>query len=643
MEVRKDSSDESAFSTMEVREEFMVSPIGDSKPVFRTAYFLEPLSKSLDGPVSNVLSSSMDMQLPPVFDRREWPLVVHMNGWRHLKQEWVEWMDSLQVKYGSVWKEVGIFDAIMSTKCFIVRKQNLCFGVSEKWCPKTNTFVFPWGEATITLEDVMVLGGYPIVGDPFFTPLQNQEMREVEKKLILARQEPWRKNKSKASLSAWMDLFVNSGSEIEHEAFLATWLTMIGFSYSGLVNNFVFPIAILLARGNPIALGPAVLASIYKDLSLLKKSIVALTDNKLELEVTLQSPFYLVQIWVWERFKNLQPQPRLINQEDPMLFRWHRINALKIDNVRLALDSAMEHFRWRPYVQFAGKFKLFCPQTETSVKVDTNLDIEIVSWVRCSRVSVLVGILSTVKQYLPHRVAMQFGMDQDVPGFVPTFYGTKDIAWKTYCRPISGTNLYFPARLFEGDVTTRYAMWWKQSVLCLRDVAKNVARKKRSLRPPPHLSKANKNGNDADVPPGFSPLKTVPFGNSSKYDLKASKNIDLSNESSSASTADYENVKRKLPLTKLVAKDIMEPPREGLEEDFGDVNGSKESRLSNERRSLFGTQDETETSCQACGMKMMTLEQRINRLGKAIKRFKRAKLLGMNVQKYKIKNEIVGP
>jgi hypothetical protein len=44
-----------------------------------------------------------------------------------------------------------------------MKKQDLVYGVVEKWCSETNTFVFPFGEATITLEDVIVLGGYSLV------------------------------------------------------------------------------------------------------------------------------------------------------------------------------------------------------------------------------------------------------------------------------------------------------------------------------------------------------------------------------------------------------------------------------------------------------------------------------------------------
>ncbi|KAG5151026.1 hypothetical protein JHK84_027498 [Glycine max] len=623
--------DNSKFSMMEVREDFMVSATGDSEPTSRSAYFLKPLANSLDGPVSEVISSSMAMPLPPVFDPKQWPMVVRYNGWHHPKPKWVEWVDTLQVRYQSLWKKVGIFDAIMSTKCSIAKNQNLCVGIAERWCPDTNTFLFPWGEATITLEDVMVLGGFPVVGDPVFTTLQSQEMRKVEEKLSLARMEPWREKKHKVTTSAWMDAFVNSGtrSEIEHEAFLSTWLTMVGFSHNGLVNECVFPIAILLARGYPIALGPAVLASIYHDLTLLKKTIVRLAeksvlDDKLELMTTLQSPFYLIQIWVWERFKNLQPQPKLINHEDPVLFRWHKVKALEIDNVRLAVESAMDHFRWRPYVQYAGtgKFKVYYPENETLVILDTDLDKEptgiLASFVACLKVSLLVGIQSNIELYLPHRVAMQFGMDQDVPSCVPIFRGTKENAWKNYCRPISDTHLYFPARLFEGDVTTRYATWWKQLVpSCHRDFVKNIVRRKRSLMS--HVSKANKNsGNDADVPPGFSPSKTLPSGNSGQDDLQANENIDadiptrfksLSNPISSASTADYEKAKRISSLTKPAAEDTPEPLMSGLDEQFEDANGRKESRPS-------------ESCSCASRVNLMDLEERINRLEEVTKKLK---------------------
>jgi len=62
------------------------------------------------------------------------------------------------------------------------------------------------------------------------------------------------------------------------------------------VNSSLFPIAVHLARRNPIDLAPAVLASLYKDLGFFKKTIVGLSKHptcgdRFPSEVTLQSPF----------------------------------------------------------------------------------------------------------------------------------------------------------------------------------------------------------------------------------------------------------------------------------------------------------------------------------------------------------------
>jgi hypothetical protein len=76
----------------------------------------------------------------------------------------------------------------------------------------------------------MVLGGYPVLGDPVFISLEeDKEMREVENKLILARYQLSNDKHSQATTTTRMDNFIDKGSEIEHEAFLATWLSMFVF------------------------------------------------------------------------------------------------------------------------------------------------------------------------------------------------------------------------------------------------------------------------------------------------------------------------------------------------------------------------------------------------------------------------------
>ena len=41
---------------------------------------------------------------------------------------------------------------------------NFISALVERWRPETNSFHMPWGEITITLEDVACLWGLPITG-----------------------------------------------------------------------------------------------------------------------------------------------------------------------------------------------------------------------------------------------------------------------------------------------------------------------------------------------------------------------------------------------------------------------------------------------------------------------------------------------
>ncbi|GAU47790.1 hypothetical protein TSUD_12750 [Trifolium subterraneum] len=232
--------------------------------------------------------------------------------------------------------------------------------------------------------------------------------------------------------------------------------------------------------------------------------------------------------------------------------------------MRLELDSAIDDFIWRPYVRYADKCRMFYPNDETNLvpfKKDL-MDEQMISFVLCLRVSELVGFES-IEQYLPHRVATQFGLDRDIPGYVSRFNETKAIAWKNYSRylPDSNKSLYFPSRFFQADVTTCYAKCWKKSVLSPRGFDQNVVpwmRCESSSQcrphpeiPPPKLvdctvttgkssddgSKTSKGDNiviDDDVPSNFVPkiLKTMPSVNSVQECLEAGENIVAGGSSS---------------------------------------------------------------------------------------------------------------
>ncbi|XVE50599.1 hypothetical protein DITRI_Ditri01bG0176100 [Diplodiscus trichospermus] len=482
--------EDSSNAILEGRRELMVSQAGGNFKV-RRAHFIKP-SIGL-GSIDEIEIASVPRHclssLPVIFEPQKWPLEVKFCGWRYPQKNWKTWAVKMASLHEPTWKKAGIFEAIMNSIYQIERNKDLVLGIAERWCQETKSFIFSWGEATISLEDVMILGGYSVLGSPVFTPIETEEMEETWNKLNSARQEINRGTCRKVSHYQWMRKFMHSDSEIEHEAFLALWLSrfVLPSSFDVVVKN-VFPIAIHLARGTRIALAPAVLATIYRDLSCLKQNIVASTQlesncdgENVAVTVTLWSPLTLVQVWIWERFLDLQPKPNLIENGKPRLALWHGLKC-KVQDLRSVLDSAKKRFVWCPYVRKIKDYHdpKFYGDKAMWISTDSSLDDELLSFARCLRASELVG-LYCLEQYLPHRVALQFGMDQDIPGCVSRSNESPEAAWCDYNKSVGGGKLYIPPRLFEADVSARYLEWWKQSALSLQETSRNVLGEQRNF------------------------------------------------------------------------------------------------------------------------------------------------------------------
>ncbi|KAM2960946.1 hypothetical protein FF1_030579 [Malus domestica] len=121
-------------------------------------------------------------------------------------------------------------------------------------------------------------------------------------------------NRGTVTIQHWQRKFMNSGNEIEHKAFRVFLLRNYVFVCNrSMIYNDVISVAIHLARGTRIALTPAVLASIYKDLGVLKKAIV----------------------WAWERFSDLRPEnPNHLNNGEPRMARWDKVDVRNVGTTR---------------------------------------------------------------------------------------------------------------------------------------------------------------------------------------------------------------------------------------------------------------------------------------------------------------------
>lgn len=301
----------------------------------------------------------------------------------------------------------------------------------------------------------MALGGYSVLGESVLTLPEDVGMEEKVAELLGARVELHNSTAKKACLRGWMAKFMDRAAEIEHEAFLAYWLSKFVFPiYSNAIGKSVLPIAVRLARGTRIALAPAVLASIYRSLRLLKDAVSKPSRKR----VVVSAPLSLVQVWAWERFPALRPNPRRVEENEPRIARWSGfVKGQGRGGASPALDFGGEDgFRWRPYASGG-----VCKDDERWETVEPGQELE--SFVRCVRVSELVGLEDCVEQYLPHRVAMQFGMDQDLPFCVLQDKPVDpDIAWNGYIRPVGEAKIYIPSRLSLPRVTSRYLQWWKE-------------------------------------------------------------------------------------------------------------------------------------------------------------------------------------
>ncbi|EOA39176.1 hypothetical protein CARUB_v10012136mg [Capsella rubella] len=442
---------------IEEREEVMVTKKGRC---LRKTHFLKPfVTSTKDGSVSEL--PRRDYQQRPSSDfsleLKRFSSQISFSGFWFAEGPFLSWVEKMEALHAPTWRKAGIFDAIKASTYNISRNTALLLSVTEKWCPETKSFVFPWGEATITLEDVMVLLGFSVLGSPIFAPLESSEMRDAVEKLDKAISET-KCSGNYVRVSSWISRFSGRGGQMEHEAFLVSWLSLFVFPGTARrgISKYVTPIAVRLARGERIALAPVVLASLYRDLG----RICDFSREKCADKINFKSLFKLVQVWTWERFRNTRPKAREIPKGGPRIAQW---GALPQRNkMRLSFDD----FEWRPYTKPLKNWNplRFYLEDAMWVTVDDNVDDEFASFARCVTVSQLVGD-GFLEDYFPNRVAMQFGLAQALPALVSRHRNcTEKEAWNDYSKSLDGLKLYMPCRLDRGSVTARYRVWWLNSV-----------------------------------------------------------------------------------------------------------------------------------------------------------------------------------
>uniref|UniRef100_A0A0E0ML30 Aminotransferase-like plant mobile domain-containing protein n=1 Tax=Oryza punctata TaxID=4537 RepID=A0A0E0ML30_ORYPU len=182
---------------------------------------------------------------------------VEFHGWPCSSALWRRWVERLRPRHEPRWREFGILDAVLATgECRVRRDDGLVLQLAAFWC--TSSFVFPWGEATLTLEDAAVLGGLPLIGAPVTARLPGTLAGDVAS-LEAIRTMLHRSKSKNSTYSVWLHHFLDrpqhgeggDGEDaeaavlLEHCAFLATWLSLYVLPAPPLkaVRPQVFPIA----------------------------------------------------------------------------------------------------------------------------------------------------------------------------------------------------------------------------------------------------------------------------------------------------------------------------------------------------------------------------------------------------------------
>nr|CAB3499106.1 unnamed protein product [Digitaria exilis] len=341
---------------------------------------------------------------------------------------WAKWVAKLRPLHEPRGRELGVLEGILASTYRVRRRGSEAATLIQLvpfWSPHTNTFVFPWGEATVTLEDVGILAGLPLAGrEPLYDydRLDMQDLRALDavRRGHVANQ---------SDTTGWVEHFLlrrcsrrhDEEELLEHGAFLSMWLSHFVLPappLGAVPAERVLPIAVRMARGDMVALAPAVLASIYSDLTALKRHFVweRRTDPP-----SVSSPMHILQLWVWERFPELRlrPSPASIPGSSssggaavvPRAARWHDVGKEVEPGYVQAVFKAPGRFEWRPYGIRAQPLPSFA---------------------MCLHPCELVG-MESIEQHSPHRVARQLGFDQDVPGMITRLNTDSwEKAWETY-------------------------------------------------------------------------------------------------------------------------------------------------------------------------------------------------------------------
>nr|GLL37507.1 uncharacterized protein LOC105964676 [Ipomoea trifida] len=358
-------------------------------------------------------------------DEVKWGNYIDFRGEFIYTPGYWEWAEDVLNLFRKPLREGMIYDAVFASLFTYDRNVDIVQAFGEAWCPRTNTLITSSGEMSISLRDLYMLGGLPLLGDIYDEHIPNaldlnkgsytccahlfeaffrltqqenhttfiQASRWIEfwcRKTRRYPAPPPRKENKKSRPKAthnpsgiletaprWshvskapfveLNIPLNLEQEVYLAAFLACWLCTFALpgDPTATIRPETFNMACRMARGIKVCLAPPVLASIYYGLN-------SISESFSPGQISTPFPIHYVYGWLAAYFNTHFKTPSLMLLSPKMVTSSGEGGAKHYDRIdaRKRIFKG-EHASWLCTSRQNGRDFFFCDDKRGVVSLDS--------------------------------------------------------------------------------------------------------------------------------------------------------------------------------------------------------------------------------------------------------------------------------
>ncbi|XP_050234446.1 uncharacterized protein LOC126682736 [Mercurialis annua] len=389
--------------------------------------------------------------------------LVGNKSWPRLTTGWTFWIARLRLYFKRDWERLGLLQLIRMSEQTFDFQPGMCRSFLRYWSSSANSFLFPCGPMSVTLKDVFMLTGLPVIG--FDAPC----LFEVDNKQLFSCPDY---QSYKACIEKWCRRMETPSSQ-EHTEFL--WVLICKFilcTPSATPTKESLRLANKLANETFVALGSVFLGALYHALQ------QCVTNKPL---ARLGGHMWLLQLWIFSYFPELKgkvPGPLRMTiadlleakccLEEGAVFNFlgalttREASAISFFDLPHHMPLWMSIFSGHRSALLLVKRKLLCAFTTSRVlfvggshAFSTRSSSQHLVW----------------KIYMSSRWSRQFGIGlaQIHPFLVP--YATVTEWTKSVVEKLLNMQIYYRCPLVENLSTPHdFASWWTERFQLIRSM-----------------------------------------------------------------------------------------------------------------------------------------------------------------------------